>query len=140
MAGMWVDAGVRKDFRLFSGPRSVKTVAARPRTIAECNKRALYTFRCPSGSSHTTPSTPKVMAFVSKMGHTIVMGLPMLRIQRQNPSVGSEPPRATRVRDEVTQRMPSNWRIRSPIRGTRHTQASCLSLDRQVSFTPLRVG
>jgi hypothetical protein len=108
MAGMWVDAGVREDFRLFSGPRGVKTVAARPRTIVECNKRALYTFTCPSGSSHTTPSTPRVMAFVSKMGYTIVVGLPMLRVQRQNPPVGSEPPRVTRVRDEVTQRMASN--------------------------------
>jgi hypothetical protein len=36
------------------------------------------------------------------MGHTIVVGLPMIRIQRPNPPIGSEPPRATRERDEVT--------------------------------------
>jgi hypothetical protein len=34
----------------------------------------------------------------------------------------------------------SSWPARGPIEGTRHPQALCLSLDREVSFTPLHVG
>jgi hypothetical protein len=37
-------------------------------------------------------------------------------------------------------RLASNWLIRSPIEGTQHPQASYLSSDQEVSFTPLRVG
>jgi hypothetical protein len=37
------------------------------------------------------------------MGHTIIVGLPTLRVQRQTPLDMSETPKATRVRDEVTQ-------------------------------------
>jgi hypothetical protein len=54
--------------------------------------------------------------------------------------VGSELPRATRARDEVTQRVASSWHIRGPIEGTRHPQASYLSPDWEVSFMPLCVG
>jgi hypothetical protein len=54
-------------------------------------------------SSCIMPSTSKDMATKSKMGHTITVGLSMLRVQRRNPPDGSEPPRTTRVRDEVTQ-------------------------------------
>jgi hypothetical protein len=64
----------------------------------------------------------------------------MLKVPSQNPPVGSEPPRATRVRDEVTQRVASIWRIQGSIEGTQHSQASYLSPDREVSFTPLYVG
>jgi hypothetical protein len=61
-------------------------------------------FTCPpSHSSRTTPSTPRDMANVSKMGHTITVDLPMLRVQRRNLPNGSEPPRETRARDEATQ-------------------------------------
>jgi hypothetical protein len=49
------------------------------------------------------PSTLRYMAIVSKMGYTITVGLQMLRVRRQNPPDGSESPRGTRVRDEVTQ-------------------------------------
>jgi hypothetical protein len=48
--------------------------------------------------------------------------------------------RATRSRDEVTQRVANNWRIQSPIKGTRHPQALYLSPDQEISFTPLHVG
>jgi hypothetical protein len=61
----WADAGVREDVRMFSGPHGVKTVALRPRT---------------SYSSHTTPSTLRDMGTISKMGHMIAVGLPMLRV------------------------------------------------------------
>jgi hypothetical protein len=44
------------------------------------------------------------------------------------------------VRDEETQRVASSWHIRSPIKGIQHPQALYLSLDWEVSFTPLRVG
>jgi hypothetical protein len=70
-------------------------------------------------------------------GYMIVVDLPMLKVQRQNPPVGSKPLRATRARDEATQGVASNWRIRSPIEGTRHPPASYLSTDREVSFRPL---
>jgi hypothetical protein len=55
-----------------------------------------------------TPFTLRDTATISKMGHTIVVGLPMLRVRSQNPPVESEPPRATRVRDKVTQGMASS--------------------------------
>jgi hypothetical protein len=66
--------------------------------------------------------------------------MPKLKAQMRNLPIGLEPPRATRVRDEVTQGVASSWCTQSPIEGTRHPQASYLSLDREVSFTPLHVG
>jgi hypothetical protein len=54
--------------------------------------------------------------------------------------VGSEPPKATRAGDEATQRVASGCRIWCPIMGMWHPQASYLSLDREVSLTPLRMG
>jgi hypothetical protein len=74
------------------------------------------------------------------MGHMIVMALPMLRVRRRNLSVGLEPPRATRARDKETQVVAGSWHIWSPIEGTQHPQASYLSHDRELSFTPLHVG
>jgi hypothetical protein len=74
------------------------------------------------------------------MGPMIAVGLQQLRVIRQNPPVGSEPPRAIRPRDKVTQRVASSWHIRDPIEGTRHPQGSYLSLDQEVSFMPLYVG
>jgi hypothetical protein len=74
------------------------------------------------------------------MGHTIVVGLPVLRVRRQNPLVGSELLGATRARDEATQEVASDWHIRSPIEGIEHPQASYLSPAQVVSFMPLRVG
>jgi hypothetical protein len=90
--------------------------------------------------TYIMPSTPREMTTVSKMGHPIARGLPMLRVRRQNPSDGSEPPRAIRARDEATQGVASGWHIRSPIEGTQHPQSSYQSLDQKVSFMPLRVG
>jgi hypothetical protein len=52
-----------------------------------------------------------------------------LRVRRQNPLDMLEPPRVTRARDEATQRVPSSWHIRCSIEGTRHPQASYLSLE-----------
>jgi hypothetical protein len=63
------------------------------------------------------PSTPRDMAIVSKMGHMITVGLPMLRVQRRNPLDGSELPKATRARDEATQGVASSWHIRALSRG-----------------------
>jgi hypothetical protein len=77
-------------------------------------------FTWPSYSSHTTPSTPWDMATISKMGHMIIVGLPIIRVQRHNLPVGLELPRATKVRDEATQGMASGWHIRSPAEGTWH--------------------
>jgi hypothetical protein len=59
-----------------------------------------------------------------------------LMVHRRNPLDGSKPPRVTKARDEVTQRVTSSWRIWCPIEGTRHSQASYLSPEREVSFTP----
>jgi hypothetical protein len=55
------------------------------------------------------PSIMKDMATVSKTGHTIIVGLPKLRVIRQNPPVRSAPPRANRARDIATQRVASSW-------------------------------
>jgi hypothetical protein len=82
------------------------------------------------------PSTARDTAIIFKMGHMIVVGLPMLRIRRQNLAVELEPPRATRARDKVTQRVASSGCIQSLIEGIRHPQASYLSLDWEVSFMP----
>jgi hypothetical protein len=55
-----------------------------------------------------TPFILRDTATISKMGHTIIVGLPMLMVRSQNPPVGSEPPRASRVRDKVTKGMASS--------------------------------
>jgi hypothetical protein len=48
------------------------------------------------------------------MGPTIVMGLPKLKVLRQNLTVGSVPPKANKASDKATQRMASNWRYPGP--------------------------
>jgi hypothetical protein len=92
-------------------------------------------FTRPSCSSHTMPSTPRDTATVSKMGYTIVIDLPMLRVRRQNPSIGSELSRTHRVRDEMTRGGQYLTHLEP-----HHPQALYLSPDWEVSFTPLRVG
>jgi hypothetical protein len=59
-----------------------------------------------------------------------------LRVRRQNPLSGSEPPRATRVRDEVTQRVASCWHVWCSIEGIRHRLALYLSPKWEVSIIP----
>jgi hypothetical protein len=75
------------------------------------------------------------------MGHVITVGLPIFMVRRQNKTDRSEPPKAIKVRDEQIQGVTSSWHIWDPSKGTRHPQASYLSLspDREVSFTPLHV-
>jgi hypothetical protein len=60
-------------------------------------------------------------------GPTIIMGLLKLRVLRQNPPVGSVPPKENGVRDKVTQRVASSWHTRDPIEGDRYPQALYLS-------------
>jgi hypothetical protein len=60
-------------------------------------------------SLHVMPSTSWDTAIVSKMGPTIVVGLPKLRVLRKNLPTRSVPPRANRARDKVTQWMSSSW-------------------------------
>jgi hypothetical protein len=108
----------------------------RPRALAKCSKRHCIRFHSPF-SSHIKPSTMRDTEIVSKMGHTVIVGLPTLRVQRQNLLDGLEPPRATRVRDKGTQVVATSWHIRSRIKGTQHPQALYLSLDWEVSFMPL---
>jgi hypothetical protein len=99
----------------------------------------MYTFTRPSYSSHTIPSTSWDTATISNMGNMIIVGLPKLRVLRQNLSIRSVPPRANRVRDKTTQRVASNWHTQRPSEGTRHPQALFLSPVSEVSFMPLHV-
>jgi hypothetical protein len=71
---------------------------------------------------------------------TIVVGSAKAQGSKANPPVRSKPPKATRVRDEATQRVASDWRIWSPIEGIWHSPASYLSIDWEVSLTPVYVG
>jgi hypothetical protein len=102
-------------------------------------KGTIYVYTPPC-TPHIMPSTSRDMATISKMGHTIIVGLPTLRVRRQNPPDGSQPPRASIARDEATQGVSTSWHIWSPIEGTWCPQASYLSLDREVSFTPPSMG
>jgi hypothetical protein len=68
-------------------------------------------------SSHTVPSASRDTTNVSKMGPTITVGLPKLRVPRKNPPDRSALPRANKVRDKVTQRVTSSWRFPRPHRG-----------------------
>jgi hypothetical protein len=52
------------------------------------------------------------MEVVSQMGPMIAEGSAKLRVQRQNPLVGSEPPRA---RDKATQRVASRHASPTPL-------------------------
>jgi hypothetical protein len=74
---------------------------------------------------------------ISKMGPMIAVGSAKAQGLKEKPISGSEPTRATRARDEATQRVANIWRTRGPIEGTQCPQASYLSLDWKVSFVPL---
>jgi hypothetical protein len=105
--------------------------------VKRCNKNDFM--------SHPTPHAMHPMRhgtwqLYSKWAQRLMWGLSKLRVRRQNPPIGSEPLRATRSRDKVTQRMASNWCTRCPIEGTQHPQASYLSPNQEVSFAPLHVG
>jgi hypothetical protein len=107
---------------------------------AELHRRSKNKLMC-----HLTPRTMcplhyRIWQPYPKWVPRLPWGLLKLRVPRRNPPVELEPPRATTARDEGTQRVAINWCIWSPIEGNRHTEASYLSHDREVSFTPLHVG
>jgi hypothetical protein len=62
------------------------------------------------------------------MGPMIAVGLPKLRVLRQ-----------TERGTKQHKGWPAAGTTRDPIEGTRHPQALYLSLDQEVSFTPLHV-
>jgi hypothetical protein len=97
-------------------------------------KNDLYTS---TDSSHNVPYTLREYdQAVSEMGPMIIMESVKAHGSKAKPINGSEPPRATRARDEATQRVATSWDIRSPIEGSRCSQASYLSLDWEISVTP----
>jgi hypothetical protein len=51
---------------------------------------------------------------ISQIGPMIVEGPRKLRVLRQNQPVGSEPPRANRARDKMTQRVANSWHFVGP--------------------------
>jgi hypothetical protein len=104
-------------------------------TVKRCCKNDLYTS---TDSLHDVPYTSwEYSQAVSKMGPMIAVGSVKaqgLKVKHVN---GSELPRATRERDEATQSVATSWHIQRPIEGTWYSQASYLSLDWKISFTPL---
>jgi hypothetical protein len=86
-------------------------------------------FTRPFYSSHTMPSTSWGMTTVSKMGHTIAVDLPKLRVLRQNPPDWSVPRKTNRARDKMTQRVANSWNTWGTSEGTQHPQVLYLSLD-----------
>jgi hypothetical protein len=66
----------------------------------KCSKKRFYVT---SDSSCGTPYTSWDTTTVSKTSPMIAMGCNKAQGLKENPSVGSEPPKATRVRDEATQ-------------------------------------
>jgi hypothetical protein len=65
-------------------------------------------FTCLPDSSHVVPAkTAQDMTTIYKTGPMIVVSLPKLKVLRQNPPVGSAPPRANRARDKATQMVAS---------------------------------
>jgi hypothetical protein len=80
---------------------------------------------------HRNTTTVSVMDPMIAVGSAKALGL------KAKPIYGSELSRATRARDEATQRVANILVHPTPNRGTRHPQASYLSLDWEVSFTPL---
>jgi hypothetical protein len=67
----------------------------------------------------------------------IAMGSVKAQGSKAKPINGSELLRATRARDEVTQRVVISWHIWSPIEGTRRSEVSYLSPNWKISFTPI---
>jgi hypothetical protein len=66
-------------------------------------------FTCLPDSSHVVPTmTARDTTTISKMVPMFVMGLPKLRVLRQNPLARSAPPRANIARDKATQRVASS--------------------------------
>jgi hypothetical protein len=74
-------------------------------------------FACLSNTSHDVPTTLWDMINISKMGPMIVEWPAKLKVQRQNPPVGSASPRANRMRDKVTQGMANSGHFLGPHRG-----------------------
>jgi hypothetical protein len=101
---------VRKGDCVLLYPHDVTTEEAKQWALTSCSKRHKKTmFTCLSDSSHITPATTAWNTMtISKMGPTIVVGLPKLTVPRPNPPVGSVPPKANRVRDKAKQRMASS--------------------------------
>jgi hypothetical protein len=98
-------------------------------------------FTCLPISTHVMPATiAQDMTTVSKMGLTIAVGLPKLRILRQNPPPELGPPRGNRARDKVTQRVVGSGATQDFIEGTRHPQTLYLSPNQEVSITLKWVG
>jgi hypothetical protein len=100
-------------------------------------------FTCLPDSSHVVPAKiAQDMTTIYKTGPMIVVSLPKLNVLRQNPLVGSAPPRANRARDKATQMVTSGWRYPGPHRGD-PASSSFLSRSRPRGFhhTPTsRVG
>jgi hypothetical protein len=124
--------------RLYS-PHSVAAEEAKrldsTGAVKRCCRNDLYTS---TDSSHDAPYTSREYGqAVFETGPTIDMGSVKAQGSKAKPVNGSEPPRATRARDQTTQRVATSSHIRSPIEGTQCSQASYLSLDQEISFTPL---
>jgi hypothetical protein len=82
----------------------------------QCCKNDLSTS---TDSSHDVPYTSwEYDQAVSETGPMIVVGSAKAQGSKVKPINGSELPRATRARGEVTQRVATSWHIRSPIEGT----------------------
>jgi hypothetical protein len=126
---------VRKSVCVFLGPHGVRNCGGETLGPCKIKYRMLYMFTCPCCSSHTMPSTSKDMVVISKMGHTITVGLPMLRFKGETRQSGQshpeQPGRGTK-RHKGGQQLAHS----EPHVGARHPQALYLSSDLEVSFTP----
>jgi hypothetical protein len=67
----------------------------------------------------------------------LLCSLSKLMVRRQNPSMGQSHPEEPKWGTKRHKGWPTFLHTRCPIKGTRHPQASYLSLDYEVSFTPL---
>jgi hypothetical protein len=71
-----------------------------------------------TNSSHDAPYTSREYGqAISKTDPMIVMGSVKAQGSKVKPVNGLEPPRATRARDEATQRVALSRHIRSPVEG-----------------------
>jgi hypothetical protein len=67
----------------------------------------------------------------------LLWGLPKLGVWRRNPSTGQSRPEQSERGMKRYKGWTTFWHTRCPIKGTRHPQASYLSPNREVLFTPL---
>jgi hypothetical protein len=122
-------------------PVVLGTMAVRPRTLAKCSKGRYICLHAPPAPHIPCPLHKGMHPLYPKWITGLSWAYHCSGYEGKTHQPGQS--RLEQLERWMKRHMgggASSWHIRSPIKGTRHLQASYLSPDQEVSFTPLRVG